>query len=126
VQCFALAIFLALFLASCAPSMVDDDAETALRAFAADDLRTAYTRASARNDVIAATCYERLLTLVEQHNADVVVHVVGPVTAFDSARAIRRRVDAGVSDETRLACAALVGETRASLVKIAVSLGVLP
>lgn len=115
-----LVLSIAVLVSACSSftQRVDDDAE-ALAAFSLADLRAAEKHATARRDAIAATCYGHLARVVEARLAAVEFAVIGPVTAFDQARAIRRRIDEGLSDETKLACSALFNETRMTFVRIA-------
>lgn len=116
-----LILLLATFVVSCAPAWTEriEDDERALAAFALADLRMAHRNAVSRDDVVAATCYAHLAAVVEARAVSVEFSVIGPVSAFDQARAIRRRIDAGVSDQTRLACSALFSETKMTLARIA-------
>lgn len=114
-------LLLAVFVVACSPTFTErvEDDERALAAFALVDLRMAQKNATARGDVVASTCYAHLASVVEARAAAVEFSVVGPVSAFDKARAIRRRLDEGMSDQTRLACSALFSETKMTVARIA-------
>lgn len=110
------AALLALTACGTLPNTVQDgdtqDEIEALVAFASDDLRAALADAQAHNDVIAATCWGKLLERVEDIPRLTETRVIGAASAYQKARNIRRRVDAGWSDEVRLACAALADDGR--------------
>lgn len=115
-----LVLTIAVLVSSCSTftQRIEDDVE-ALAGFSLADLRAATRHAEGRGDVVAATCYAHLARVVEARSVSVDFAVIGPVTAFDQARAIRRRIDNGLSDETKLACSALFTETKLTFARIA-------
>lgn len=119
-----LALLVALGLAGCGtlPNTVQNgdtqDEVEALVQFASDDLRAALADANAHGDVIAATCWSKLLEKVDDLPRLTEGRVIGAASAYQKARNIRRRVDAGWSDDVRLACAALADDGRSVLARL--------
>lgn len=63
-------------------------------------------------DPIALQCYSYLRGKVVEAGGDDSIRVAGVVSAFQSARNVRRRVDLGVSDEFVLNCGPLITDVR--------------
>ena len=101
-----------LFLAGACAPLAEDRA--ALAEFAAADIKVALADATAHDDVIAAQCYAALLPALERWKA--APGSVGAVSAFQRARSYRR----ALADEAlNAACAALVTDTGASVLRLA-------
>lgn len=63
-------------------------------------------------DPIALACYSYLRGRVAEAGGDDSIRVAGVVSAFQSARNVRRRVDQGVSDDFVLNCGPLITDVR--------------
>jgi len=119
----------ALSLAGCA-SLPDTDEEVAadpadsflgdLSRFTANDLDTAIVLAE--SDPIAKQCYVYLRGKVGSGSGDS-VEIKGLVSAYQSARNVRRRIGDGPSDEFTLACGPLITDARRNLLKVAGRIG---
>lgn len=121
---FIPAAFLLAFLSACASSIDTQDEVVVLTQAAVYDLKAAKTDADAHEDIVASTCYGKLIERLSTLPALTEGRVIGPVTGFQKARNARRRLDAGISDEVHLACAALLADTRATVLRVTKLLGV--
>jgi hypothetical protein len=143
---------LSLLLTGCAAPQVGDPAVDAgdqavgsflddLGRFTANDLEVAMKLTGDRDldgqvdpdvvngDPVALQCYAYLHGKVTTDGGGETITVAGVVSAFQSARNVKRRIGTGVSDEFHLACGPLINDVRASalgLVGRLTSAGVLP
>lgn len=118
------AVALALSLGACANlegTVRNGDTQdeiVALAELAKADVESALADARAHKDKAAVLCYAELLDKLEDLPKLTASRVVGPVSAFQKARNIRKRIDEGVSEDVEIACAALANETRGTLRRI--------
>lgn len=149
------AIALAAMLSACATSLpnvgepADSAADTAeagffdrLGEFTRNDLEVAMQLTGDRDldgqvdpdvangDPVALLCYTYLHGKVTAAQAgEGMITVAGAVSAFQSARNVKRRIDNGISDEFHLACGPLRSEVRATALGVVgrvASGGILP
>lgn len=117
-----IAVALALGACSSLPDTVQNgdprDEIAALTELAKTDIESALSDARAHKDKAAVLCYSELLDKIEDLPKLTASRVVGPVSAFQKARNIRKRIDEGVSEDVEIACAALANETRGTLRRI--------
>lgn len=109
---------LLLLLAACTSQLPEGDDLESLRQLTLADLRAAQKDAEAHKDIIGATCWKQLAISLEglsDHDNP----IIGIATAHQTARNIRRRLEAGVPEEIRLACAALVDDGSRFLIRLA-------
>lgn len=106
-------------LGACAGVSQDaaDDDVSGLRAFAIEDLQTALALAEAGQDRLAVKCWSKLIEIVGRDRPDRVA-VKGAFSAYQSARNIRHRLESGVSEEVREACAPMTSESRGVLLRL--------
>lgn len=102
--------------AGTAPSEADDDV-SGIRAFALEDLQTALALAEAGQDRLAVKCWARLIAIVGRDRPDRVA-IKGAFSAYQSARNIRHRLESGVPDDIREACAPMTSESRGVLLRL--------
>ncbi len=94
-----------------------------LTTIARDDLAEALRSAEAHDDLIAATCWRGLLVKLDSVDGGFFTEPKGVFSGFQKARNIRRVLTEGVSDELKVACAALRSDTRSALIDIARTVG---
>lgn len=116
--------FVVALLSACAGSIDTQDEAVVLTQAAVYDLKAAKADADAHEDIVASTCYGKLIEKLSALPALTEGRVIGPATGFQKARNARRRLDAGVSDEVHLACAALLADTRATVLRVVRLLGI--
>lgn len=118
-----LALLAGLALAGCdlagRASLAAYEDRLAVAGFAENDLRAALADAEDHDDVVAVQCYGALLAHVERWQR--APRTIGAFSAFQRARTVRR-----VMEDERLnaACAALVGETKGSALRLLRAVGV--
>lgn len=94
-----------------------------LTTIARDDLAEALRSAEAHNDIIAATCWRGLLVKLDSVDGGFFTEPKGVFSTFQKTRNIRRVLTEGVSDELKVACAALRSDTRSAVLDIARTVG---
>ncbi len=114
-----LAIILALFLAGCG-SITGDDPLSRLGDFTVADLKAANDLAVSADDQIAMACYPELIKFVERvgdFRAETRT-VAGAFSAYQRARNVRRRLELGLPDSLRIGCAALLNDSKRSVLRL--------
>ncbi len=105
---YVLPIVLALLLGGCANGSKFSEIVLA-------DVQQAKVLAEQADDQLAVKCWTHLeqLTLANIPNPDAPVgRVVGVMSAYQKARNVRRKVEAGISDQSRLECGPMLMESR--------------
>lgn len=122
--------FLAIVLSACAVqdrALVEAGKEASLAEFALADLQAAHADAMAHDDVIAATCWAKLAEKVAALPGRTETQAVGAFSAYQKARNVRRAVTNGISDDIKLACAALAADARRGVLTLPAALvGLVP
>ncbi len=102
----SVSFFLVLLLAGCSSRFRD---------IVLADAQQAKLMAEQADDQLAVKCWTHLekLTLANQPDPDALVgRVVGVLSAYQKARNVRRKVEAGISDQSRLECGPMLMESR--------------
>jgi hypothetical protein len=92
------------------------------QAFVLSDIESARKIAIAHDDVLAEKCYDVLYVYIETAKVEF-SSAAGAITAYQKARTLRRKAQAGLPDDVRMWCGALVSDSRRSLTGIASELG---
>ena len=115
-------IITALFLAGCgALSPVGpDDPLSKIGDFTVADLRAADQMAVAAGDDIAHACYPQMIKFVRSVGdlRDETRTVMGAFSTYQRARNARRRLQEGLPTYLRIGCAALLNDSRRSLIRL--------
>lgn len=129
-----LAIALALLLTACtaddgepgqglAAAPAIEEAADELKGFVQADLEAALADAEAHQDQVAAQCYTAILGRLQELQERQRVKPVGAISGFQKARNLKRRLDAGISDEFDIACGPLIAQVRRDTLSILTRLG---
>ena len=132
-------IGIVLFLSGCAGfrpvgisgDLKEDPVDT-FSAFVREDVNKARWLATAANDRPAMVCYEELLNWIDEtadqkqrlvnaesgFDPDIHLQGDGIVTAYQRARNLRRRIQKSVPEEVKIACAAMVYESKSFLTRL--------
>lgn len=109
-----LTLLIALFLSGCATIGQQGDDEgrflSRLQQLTSADLKAALDSAISHDDKLSVPCWSYLSQAVTQQAPK--TDVVGIASAYQRLRNLRRGVLGGISDELRLACAAMVQDSR--------------
>lgn len=92
-----------------------NDLQVAMKLTGDRDLDGAVDPDVPNGDPVALQCYVYLHGRVSSAGNGDSITVAGAVSAFQSARNIRRRIDNGVSDEFQLACGPLINDVRSNV-----------
>ena len=120
-------LVLALFVAGCTQQMAVQqlgdsktlqDFSSNLKAIKLEDLKAADARAVAANDQIGHACYPVLIKYVDQGLPGVTGGVAGVFDAFEAARLGANQFQAGLPDDLRLGCSALVMDVQALALRL--------
>lgn len=118
----AIALAFALALSACTAArdaaLYEEGKVASLTEFALEDLKAAHADALAHDDVIAATCWAKLAEKVAALPGRTETQAVGAFSAYQKARNVRRAVTNGISDDIKLACAALVADARRGVLSL--------
>jgi hypothetical protein len=122
-------IILLLFISGCATSAAINEVKsdetvsffTALQNATQADLDAALVDAQAHNDVIAMACYPVLKTYAAKLGSAKQGDIKGAFSSFQKVRDVAQQQGAtAIPDDLRLACSALVQETRDFIIKMTV------
>ena len=80
-----------------------------LKQFAVKDVKAAHASAVLHNDALAVQCWEYLMTSMPDAPK---TKVIGPATAYQKARNIRRLVELGSTDDFLKACSPMIADSR--------------
>ena len=114
----------ALMLSACATAGTlgtdpsPEDGLSRLAAFTINDLQDADKQAVAAGDDIAHLCYPALIQFITERQGDTGT-VSGAFSAFQRARNVANRVDAGLPQYLLIGCAPLFTDARLMLAKMA-------
>ena len=102
-----LMISVLLLLAGCASGV--QSIGGGLKQFAVKDMKAAHASAVLHNDVLAAQCWEYMMTAMPDA---LKTEVIGPATAYQKARNIRRIVELSSTDDFLRACSPMIADSR--------------
>ncbi len=102
------------------PTISQSNPFAALDQIIIDDLVAANEDAKAHQDMMASTCYEALIPVVQQRQAvrGASGGKIGAFVLFQHARDVRRAVSAGIPDNISSACAPLVLDAERTLLML--------
>lgn len=123
-------LVLSLFMSACATTQAinllqsgqETDLFSAVSKVTVADLDAAMADAQQNNDVIAMNCYPVLKKYVLMGSQGT-TKIVGAFSAYQKARDIKKGIGAGVPDDLKLGCAAMLQETRDFVLKMAAIAG---
>lgn len=129
-----IALFVGLFLTACSalPSHTDnsktvfnEETDSTLTSKLVNlterDLQSALDSAKAHNDKIATLCYEAILPLAAAKNEADHTQVVGPISAYQKARNVRKFLEGLAGDNIKIACGPLLADTNSVLSRLGIS-----
>ena len=96
-----------LLLSGCASGL--QSVGGGLKQFAVEDMKEAHASAVLHNDALAVQCWEYLMTSMPDAPK---TKVIGPATAYQKARNIRRIVQLSSTDDFLKACSPMIADSR--------------